>query len=125
MWLIPMILRPRWTCARAGDAARAQVQRGFTIIGINHMSYTCPDYARARDWYASVLNMKSEATRDDGKRANLMFGPEPGKSGSFLVARNPGSVGRVMRQGRAAAHGVKLFARGCRGRFSPLPPAAN
>jgi catechol 2,3-dioxygenase-like lactoylglutathione lyase family enzyme len=76
----------------AGDAAQAQVQRGFKIIGINHMSYTCPDYAKARDWYASVLNMKSEAMRDDGKRANLMFGPEPGKGGSFLVARNPGNV---------------------------------
>jgi catechol 2,3-dioxygenase-like lactoylglutathione lyase family enzyme len=76
----------------AGDAAQAQAQHGFKIIGINHMSYTCPDYTKARDWYASVLNMKSEATRDDGKRANLMFGPEPGKGGSFLVARSPGSV---------------------------------
>jgi catechol 2,3-dioxygenase-like lactoylglutathione lyase family enzyme len=76
----------------AGDAAHAQAQRGFKVIGINHMSYTCPDYRRARDWYASVLNMKSETTRDDGKRANLMFGPEPGKGGSFLVARSPGNV---------------------------------
>ena len=76
----------------AGDAAQAQAQRGFKVIGINHMSYTCPDYRRARDWYASVLNMKSEARRDDGKRANLMFGPEPGKGGSFLVARSPGNV---------------------------------
>ena len=64
----------------AGDAAQAQVQRGFKIIGINHMSYMCPDYAKARDWYASVLNMKSESTRDDGKRANLMFGPEPARA---------------------------------------------
>jgi catechol 2,3-dioxygenase-like lactoylglutathione lyase family enzyme len=76
----------------AGDAAQAQAQRGFKIIGINHMSYTCPDYVKARGWYASVLNMKSETTRDDGKRANLMFGPEAGKGGSFLVARSPGSV---------------------------------
>jgi catechol 2,3-dioxygenase-like lactoylglutathione lyase family enzyme len=76
----------------AGDAAQAQAQRGFKIIGINHFSYTCPDYTKARDWYASVLNMKTETTRDDGKRANLMFGPEPGKGGSFLVARNPGAV---------------------------------
>ena len=76
----------------AGDAAQAQAQRGFKVIGINHMSYTCPDYRRARDWYASVLNMKSEDTRDDGKRANMMFGPEQGKGGSFLVARNPGVV---------------------------------
>ncbi len=37
----------------AGDAAQAQVQRGFKIIGINHMSYTCPDHAKARDWFRS------------------------------------------------------------------------
>jgi catechol 2,3-dioxygenase-like lactoylglutathione lyase family enzyme len=76
----------------AGDVAHAQAQRGFKIIGINHFSYTCPDYTKARDWYASVLSMKDENTRDDGKRANLMFGPEQGKGGSFLVARNPGVV---------------------------------
>src|SRR5450755_649594 len=76
----------------AGDAAHAQSDRGFKIIGINHISYRCPDHAKARDWYASVLNMKSEATRDDGKRANLMFGPEAGKGGSFLVTRNPDNV---------------------------------
>ena len=76
----------------AGDAAQAQAQRGFKIIGINHFSYTCPDYTKARDWYASVLNMKSENTRDDGKRSNLMFGPEQGKGGTFLAARTPKSV---------------------------------
>src|ERR1700758_2268700 len=76
----------------AGDAAQAQVRRGFKIIGINHLSYTCPDCAKARDWCASVLNMKSEATRDDGKWTNLMFGPGPGKGGSFPVMRNPGNV---------------------------------
>jgi catechol 2,3-dioxygenase-like lactoylglutathione lyase family enzyme len=76
----------------AGDAARGQDARGFKIIGINHISYTCPDYAKARDWYGSVLNMKSTSARDDGKRANLMFGPEPGKGGSFLVARSPNSI---------------------------------
>lgn len=76
----------------AGDAARAQAQRGFKIIGINHISYTCPDYTKARDWYGSVLNMKSFDGRDDGKRANMMFGPEPGKGGTFLVARTDGNV---------------------------------
>jgi hypothetical protein len=25
----------------AGDAAQAQAQRGFKVIGINHISYTC------------------------------------------------------------------------------------
>jgi catechol 2,3-dioxygenase-like lactoylglutathione lyase family enzyme len=76
----------------AGDAAQAQAQRGFKIIGVNHLSYTCPDYGKARAWYSSVLNMKSESTRDDGKRANLMFGPESGKGGTFLVARSPDVV---------------------------------
>jgi catechol 2,3-dioxygenase-like lactoylglutathione lyase family enzyme len=76
----------------AGDAAQAQASRGFKIIGINHISYTCPDYAKARDWYESVLNMKSAPERDDSKRANLMFGPEPGKGGSFLVTRSPSSI---------------------------------
>ena len=76
----------------AGEAAQAQASRGFKVIGINHMSYTCPDYLKARDWYASVLNMKSEQTRDDGNRANMMFGPDQGKGGTFLVARTPKSV---------------------------------
>jgi hypothetical protein len=49
----------------AGDAAQAQAQRGFKVIGINHISYTCPDYSRAREWYMSVLNMKSADERDD------------------------------------------------------------
>lgn len=90
----------------AGGAAQAQVQRGFKIIGVNHLSYTCPDYAKARDWYASVLNMKSEAARDDGKRANLMFGPEPGKGGSFLVTRSPGKLASGSAGARPAAEAV-------------------
>src|SRR5258705_11245430 len=31
--------------------------------------------------------MESTPGKDNGKRANLMFGPEPGKGGSFIVAR--------------------------------------
>jgi catechol 2,3-dioxygenase-like lactoylglutathione lyase family enzyme len=71
----------------AGDAANAQATRGFKMIGINHISYSCPDYAKARDFYTSVLGMESTPGKDNGKRANLMFGPEPGKGGSFIVAR--------------------------------------
>jgi catechol 2,3-dioxygenase-like lactoylglutathione lyase family enzyme len=76
----------------AGDAAKAQAERGFKVIGINHLSYTCPDYTKARDWYASVLNMKITPERDDGKRANLEFGPPQGKGGSFLAMRNPDNI---------------------------------
>jgi catechol 2,3-dioxygenase-like lactoylglutathione lyase family enzyme len=79
------------TVYAAGDAAKAQAPRGFKMIGINHISYTCPDYAKVRDWYVSVLGMESAPGKDNGQRANLMFGPEPGKGGSFVVARNPRS----------------------------------
>ena len=71
------------TVYAAGDAAKAQASRGLKMIGINHVSYTCPDYTKARDWYASVLGME----KTHGQRANLAFGPEPGKGGSFVVAR--------------------------------------
>jgi len=77
------------TVYAAGDAAKAQAPRGFKMIGINHISYTCPDYTKVRDWYASVLGMEKTPGRDDGRRANLMFGPEPGKGGSFVAVRNP------------------------------------
>jgi hypothetical protein len=31
--------------------------------------------------------MENAKGRDNGQQANLMFGPEPGKGGSFVVAR--------------------------------------
>ena len=76
------------TVHAAGDAARAEPSRGFKMIGINHISYSCPDYGKIRDWYASLLGMEKTPGKDNGQRANLMFGPEPGKGGSFVVARN-------------------------------------
>ena len=71
-----------------GDAAKAEPSRGFTMLGINHISYSCADYTKARDFYVKHLGMESTAGKDNGSRANLMFGPEPGKGGQFVVARN-------------------------------------
>ncbi len=71
----------------AGEAANAQAGRGFKVLGINHISYSCPDYAKARDFYISVLGMESAPGRDNGKRASLMFGPPQGKGGSFMGIR--------------------------------------
>jgi catechol 2,3-dioxygenase-like lactoylglutathione lyase family enzyme len=76
------------TVYAAGDAANAQAPRGFKMLGINHISYTCADYTKVRDWYVQHLGMVSAPGKDNGNRANLMFGPEPGKGGSFVVARN-------------------------------------
>jgi hypothetical protein len=72
----------------SGEAANAQASRGFKVLGINHVSYRCPDYVKARDWYSSVLGMQVAPGRETEKRANLMFGPEPGKGGSYMVVRN-------------------------------------
>jgi catechol 2,3-dioxygenase-like lactoylglutathione lyase family enzyme len=72
----------------AGESANAQAARGFKVLGINHISYRCPDYIKARDWYSSVLGMQVAPGRETEKRANLMFGPEPGKGGSYIVVRN-------------------------------------
>lgn len=72
----------------AGDAANAQPARGFKVLGINHISYACADYTKARDWYVSVLGMEPTPGKDTGKRVNLMFGPKPGEGGTFMVPRN-------------------------------------
>jgi catechol 2,3-dioxygenase-like lactoylglutathione lyase family enzyme len=77
------------TVYAAGDAAHAQAPRGFKVIGVNHISYTCPDYARARDFFINVFGLENAPAHDTGQRANLMFGPEQGKGGSFVVTRNP------------------------------------
>ncbi|MEA2903560.1 MAG: Glyoxalase/Bleomycin resistance protein/Dioxygenase superfamily [Alphaproteobacteria bacterium] len=77
------------TVYAAGDAANAQPGTGFKVLGINHISYTCPDYTKARDFYTSVFGLENIKDKDSGKRANLAFGPPPGKGGSFIIARNP------------------------------------
>ena len=83
------------TVYAAGDAANAQAPRGFKMLGINHISYTCPDYTKVRDWYVTHLGMTATPGKDNGQRANLMFGPEPGKGGQFVVARNQGANRKV------------------------------
>jgi catechol 2,3-dioxygenase-like lactoylglutathione lyase family enzyme len=73
----------------AGEgAANAAPAEGFQVIAINHLSYRCPDYRVARDFYASVFGMEIAAGSDTGEQARLMFGPEPGSGGTYLVARN-------------------------------------
>jgi catechol 2,3-dioxygenase-like lactoylglutathione lyase family enzyme len=74
------------TVYAAGEsAANAAPTQGFKMIAINHISYACPDYRKARDFYTSVLGM--ENAKDDGKtRANLTFGPKSG--GNYFIARN-------------------------------------
>jgi catechol 2,3-dioxygenase-like lactoylglutathione lyase family enzyme len=85
----------------SGEAANAQAARGFKVLGINHVSYRCPDYIKARDFYSSVLGMKVAPGRETEKRANLMFGPEPGKGGSYVVMRNNAAETKASGRGRS------------------------
>ncbi|HEY6255793.1 MAG TPA: VOC family protein [Xanthobacteraceae bacterium] len=82
------------TVYAAGDAAHAQATRGLKVIGVNHISYSCADYARARDFFINVFGLENAPGHDTGQRANLMFGPEQGKGGSFIVARNAAANGK-------------------------------
>jgi len=75
------------TVYAAGEEANAQTSSGFKVLGINHFSYTCPDYTKPRDFFTSVFGLA--VAKDTGDRVNLMFGPEPGNGGTFLIARNP------------------------------------
>ena len=84
--------------ASGGAAANAAPQRGFTMLGVNHISYQCPDYRVARDFYRDVFGM--QVVNDKGMgRANLAFGPAPDKGGNFLVVHNPGNNPRPPTQG--------------------------
>jgi hypothetical protein len=76
------------TVYAAGDAANAQAPRGMKVLGVNHLTYSCPDYIKAREHFINVWGLESAAGSDDGKRVNLMFGPEAGKGGSYFAVRN-------------------------------------
>jgi catechol 2,3-dioxygenase-like lactoylglutathione lyase family enzyme len=78
------------TVFAAGGAAQAAPSQGLKMLGVNHVSYACSDYKVARDWYQKVFNLKAYNDKGMG-RANLAFGPEQGKGGSFIITRNFGN----------------------------------
>jgi len=55
-WLIE-ILTLAATTAYAGKSASAAEPSGLDAALVNHVSYTCPDYRRAADWYSTVFNL--------------------------------------------------------------------
>src|SRR5438105_4588135 len=57
------------TTVTAAQAAQAPATK---VVAVNHVSYTCPNYRQAADWYSKVFNM--EQVNDDGKNVNLPFG---------------------------------------------------
>ena len=89
--------------AAGGAAANAAPQSGFTMLGVNHISYSCPDYRLARDFYRDVFGM--QVVNDKGMgRANLAFGPAPDNGGNFLVVHNPGEQSAAADGGLCRSH---------------------
>jgi catechol 2,3-dioxygenase-like lactoylglutathione lyase family enzyme len=67
------------TAAYAEKASAAEPS-GVDVALVNHVSYTCPDYRRAADWYSKVFNLEQVgATNRDvalpfGKKGEKPFG---------------------------------------------------
>jgi catechol 2,3-dioxygenase-like lactoylglutathione lyase family enzyme len=55
-----------------GSASAAQSQVGVTVAGINHVSYTCPNFKQAADWYSKVFNLDQVGLKDT--EVTLPFG---------------------------------------------------
>jgi catechol 2,3-dioxygenase-like lactoylglutathione lyase family enzyme len=45
------------TTLYSADAARAQADQTLKAQLINHISYTCPNFKQAADWYSMVFNL--------------------------------------------------------------------
>ena len=67
------------TAAGAGRAAGAE-QSGLDVALVNHVSYTCPDFRKAADWYSKVFNLDQVGATDHdvalpfGKKGEKPYG---------------------------------------------------
>jgi catechol 2,3-dioxygenase-like lactoylglutathione lyase family enzyme len=52
------------TTAYAADRAGAAGEAGLKAALINHISYTCPNFRQAADWYSSVFSLDQIGARD-------------------------------------------------------------
>ena len=64
------------TAAAAARPVPAAAAEGkvLKVTGINHVSYQVTDYARTRDFYTGLFDMK--VSEDDGKQCRLSFGDD-------------------------------------------------
>ena len=53
------------TGAGASAAQGAQAQVGVSPALVNHVSYTCPDFRKAADWYSKVFNLEQVGLKDN------------------------------------------------------------
>jgi catechol 2,3-dioxygenase-like lactoylglutathione lyase family enzyme len=68
------------TTAGAGKRAAAAEPPGLDVALVNHVSYTCPDFRRAADWYSMVFNLEQVGATDHdvalpfGKKGDKPYG---------------------------------------------------
>jgi catechol 2,3-dioxygenase-like lactoylglutathione lyase family enzyme len=68
------------TTAYAGNSTGAAEASGLDVALVNHVSYTCPDFRKAADWYSMVFNLDQVgATAHDvalpfGKKGEKPYG---------------------------------------------------
>jgi len=75
------------TFAAGESAAHAAPANGsLKTLNVNHISYSCPDYTIARDFYQHLMGMG--VTQDNGHQCYMPFGPNEGAGpGTFLLPR--------------------------------------
>src|SRR5436190_18301923 len=73
------------TAFSAGIEVEAAPTLGLRTISVNHISYGCPDYTKARDFYVKLLGMDYPPDMDSGGQACLPFGPKV--SATFMLPR--------------------------------------
>jgi len=57
-------------------AAAANGRGSFRTLLVNHISYSCPDYRKPRDFYTDLMGVDLVEKSDNGKQAVLAFGPK-------------------------------------------------
>jgi catechol 2,3-dioxygenase-like lactoylglutathione lyase family enzyme len=67
------------TASAVGAAPIVEEGAVLRATGVNHLSYSVPDYKRTRDFYASLFGMQVRG--DDGAQCTLAFGD------TFIVVR--------------------------------------
>ena len=72
---------PTTVIGAAAPTATGKLEAGY----VNHISYSCNDYKKVRDFYADLLGMK--VTEDDGMQCRLVFG------NNILIPRNRANGG--------------------------------
>jgi catechol 2,3-dioxygenase-like lactoylglutathione lyase family enzyme len=77
--LIESITLAATAVGAAESAQAAQAQVGVTASAVNHVSYTCPDFKKAADWYSKVFNLDqidpkaTEVTLPFGKKGERPY----------------------------------------------------